>query len=336
MVRIEESPTLISIIILNWNGKKDTIECISSLQDLKHPNFSIIVADNGSTDDSVDSIKNVYPDIFILENGENLGFAEGNNRAITYAFNNGAEAVVILNNDTIVDPGLLSSFCTSFDNLPNPGILGTVSFYYDKPDVIWAAGGEWDATRLELKHICCNEREEDLPSKEPYSVNYAIGCALFVHRSVVEKIGLMDPQFFLNFEENDWCQRAIKSGLINYTVPNAKIWHKVSSSFGGESPLWKYYMTRNLLLWSKRHLPPAEYRAVIKKTIREFLPHKTPINTDKKLSLKYHYWALFDYLKQFKKRFESPFYLAQFFGIVHYFFRRFGPCPESTQQRLRK
>jgi len=326
----------VSIIILNWNGKQDTLECLESVRRIKHPNFSIIVADNGSSDDSVTSIKNTYPDIFVLENGENLGFAEGNNRAITYAFNNGAEAVVILNNDTIVDPGLLISFCTSFNNSPNPGILGTVSFYYDKPDIIWAAGGGWDSENLELKHICCNEKQQDLPSQRPYAVNYAVGCALFVHKSVVDNIGLMDPLFFLNFEENDWCQRAIKAGLINYTVPDAKIWHKVSSSFGGESPLWKYYMTRNLLLWAKRHLPSNEYRSVIKKTIFEFLPNKTPINPNQRFSLKRNYWAIKTYLKQLKQRFKSPFYLAQFFGILHYFLGRFGACPASLHKRLSK
>lgn len=322
--------TNIYIIILNWNGKKDTLECLESVQKINYSNYSIIVADNGSTDDSIAAIRSAYPDIFILENGENLGFAEGNNRAITYALDHGAEAVVILNNDTIVDSNLLQAFNKAYQTLPDAGILGTVSFYYDQPETIWAAGGEWDSSILELRHLYLGKKEHDLPNTEPFSVNYAIGCSLFIHKSVITKIGMMDPLFFLNFEENDLCQRAIKSGLSNYTVPDAKIWHKISASFNGESPLWKYYMTRNQLLWAKRHLPSSQYHAVIKKTLREFLPI---INfTD--ITWKQRYWVLTTWLKQFKLRFQDPFYLAQLYGIFHYFIHRFGACPLKTQKKL--
>jgi len=324
----------ISLIILNWNGKEDTLECLDSVQKINYPNFSIIVADNGSTDDSVAVIRNAYPDIFILENGDNLGFAEGNNRAITYALDHGADAVVILNNDTIVDASLLQAFNEAYHGLPDAGILGTVSFYYNQPDVIWAAGGEWDSSILELKHLCLDQNEHNLPSSEPFSVNYAVGCALFIHKSVIKKIGMMDPLFFLNFEENDWCQRSIKLGLTNYTIPDAKIWHKVSASFNGESPLWKYYMTRNLLLWAKRHLPHNEYRAVIKKTIFEFIPIITFACNTNSMTFKQRYWAFSNWIKQFKSRFYSPFYLAQFYGILHYFIQSFGACPRKVQTKL--
>ena len=324
----------IHIIILNWNGKQDTLECLASVEKIIYPNYSIIVADNGSGDNSVSAIRSAYPDVFILENGENLGFAEGNNRAMTYALEQGADAVVLLNNDTVVDPFLLQSFVDSFHSVSNPGILGTVSFYYDQPNIIWAAGGDWDSSSLELKHCYAKQSIDNLPSSQPYAVNYAVGCALFIHKTVINKIGMIDSLFFLNFEENDWCQRATKAGLTNYTVANAKIWHKVSASFNGESPLWKYYMTRNLLLWAKRHLPADQYQAVIRKTVKEFFPVFTRQNNSDTSVLKQYYWALLTWFKQFRLRFQDPFYLAQLYGIVHYFTHRFGPCPPAVQKKL--
>lgn len=326
----------IYIIILNWNGKDDTLECLASLQHINYSNFNIIVADNGSTDDSVATIHRAYPDVFILENGANLGFAEGNNRAICYALDQDAEAVVLLNNDTIVDCNLLQAFNDAYVTLPNAGILGAVSFYYENPKVIWAAGGMWDSATLDLRHIGLGKTEDDLSSKKPYEVDYAVGCALFVHKDVISKIGLMEPLFFLNFEENDWCQRAKKVGLINYTVPEANIWHKISSSFGGESPLWKYFMTRNQLLWAKRHLPPKEYRAVIIKTIKDYFPLVIFLSLHTPLNFRQRYWALVVWVKQTLSHCSDPFYMAQFYGIYHYFINRFGDCPQKLKIKLAK
>jgi GT2 family glycosyltransferase len=324
----------IFIIILNWNGKEDTLECLASLKHINYPNFNIIVTDNGSTDDSVIAIRTAYPDIFILENGNNLGFAEGNNRAIRFALQQETDAILILNNDTLVDSNLLQAFYDAYASLPDAGILGAVSYYYDKPEIIWAAGGLWDTSILGLRHIALGQTEADLPSQRPYEIEYAVGCALFVHKDVIAKIGLMDPLFFLNFEETDWCQRAQKAGFKNYTVPDAKIWHKVSVSFGGESPLWRYFMTRNQLLWAKRYLPAKEYRSVVRKAFMDFFPDMTISYLGRPLSLKQRYWALMVWIKQAMSRCSNPFYIARYFGIYHYFINRFGDCPQKLRRRL--
>lgn len=317
----------VTVIILNWNGKDDTLECLSSVKSLSYTNYNVIVVDNGSTDNSLAAISAVYPDIFILENGSNLGFAEGNNRAIEYALDHDADAVVILNNDTIVDTNLLTAFNEAYITLPEAGILGAVSYYYDHPAIIWAAGGLWDPTILDLRHIGLGKTEAYLPSTQPFEVEYVVGCAIFIHRNVIKKVGLMDPIYFLNFEENDWCRRAKKLGFTAYTVPNAKIWHKISSSFGGESPLWKYYMTRNLLLWSKRYLSAKEHRSVLKKTIKEVFPKMSLSH----LNLKQRYWTLITWFNQLKFRLHNPFYLAQCYGIFHYFSKQFGCCPDDLK-----
>ncbi len=324
----------IHIIILNWNGKEDTLECLESVKSINYLNYNIIVADNGSSDDSVHSIRQQYPDIFVLENNENLGYAEGNNRAVKFAIDHDADAVVLLNNDTIVDPDLLNSFDRAYYNLPNVGVLGAISFYYDNPEMIWAAGGIWNFSSHHQKHVCKNHKIVDLPSQNPFEVEYVIGCALFIHKKTISDIGLMDSKYFLNCEEDDWCRRAKYAGYRIYTVPEAKIWHKVASSFGGNSPLWKYFMTRNQLYWAKQHLPCYEYRNVVKRTIREILPLLSLSDKNGKPSLKTIYWGINTWINQLYERWKDPYYKAQIHGLFHYYINKFGDCPSKLKSVL--
>ncbi|WP_051961739.1 glycosyltransferase family 2 protein [Methylobacter sp. BBA5.1] len=330
----KKSQPHISIIVLNWNGKEDTLECLASLQAVTYPSFDVIVADNGSTDDSVGVIRKAYPDIHILENGANLGFAEGNNRAMLYALDHGAGAVVILNNDTIVDPNFLQAFNDAYASLPDAGILGATIYYYDQPDVIWAAGANWDFKNHRQNFVCLGLRESSLPDTKPYEVEFVLGCALFVHKELINRIGGMDPLFFLNCEENDWCRRARKNGYKIYSVPDAKIWHKISSSFGGQSPLWKYFITRNQLLWAKRHLSMKEYYYVLTKFIKEFFPLLSISKETGEISLKTIYWGINTWHRQFFNRFYQPYYLALLYGLFHYFSGTYGDCPPKLKARL--
>lgn len=321
----------VSIIVLNWNGKTDTLECLTSIQNISYSNFNIIVADNGSTDDSVATIRSNFPNVLIFENGANLGFAEGNNRAIFFALEHGSEAILLLNNDTIVDPDILSAFVKAYEDLPNAGILGATSYYYDQPDIICAAGAYWDASIREQRFICQGFHTLQLPSKDPYEVDFVVGCALFVGKEVINTVGLMDPRFFLNYEENDWCQRARKKSFINYSVPGAKIWHKVGASFGGQSPLWIYFMTRNELIWSKRYLSRQDYQYVLKRSLRSCFP---VFSTQRDHGLRAWYWALRVWLKQLYQRRDDPRFLAVFYGIAHFFLRIDGDCPAGLRARL--
>src|SRR5579864_348779 len=108
----------IIIVILNWNGKKDTLECLASLQKVDYPHFQAVVVDNGSKDDSVATIRCAYPHIPILENGANLGFAGGNNPGIEWVLRHHAEWILLLNNDTVVDPLFLKAFMAAAKEQP--------------------------------------------------------------------------------------------------------------------------------------------------------------------------------------------------------------------------
>ncbi len=253
----------ICIIVLNWNNAKDTIECLSSLQKITYPNFTILVVDNGSTDTSIECISQAFPHIPILKNGTNLGFAEGNNRGILHAIEKGAEAFLILNNDTIVHPDILHAFHDAATQYPKAGVFGAKIFYFDDPAKVWYAGGDVDLNC----YVCVHSGSDTQKIEE---TNYACGCALFIKKEVIKKVGLMDPRFFLLWEEIDWCWRIRKAGYQCLFVPQAKVWHKISSSFEGgyRGDSWNYYYFRNRLLFLKLHFP---FTSRFKTSIKEIL-----------------------------------------------------------------
>lgn len=326
---------LTSIIILNWNGWKDTLECLQSVQRINYPNFHILVVDNGSSDESVAQIRHAFPDVDLLETGKNLGYAGGNNAGIAYALNKQPTFILLLNNDTVVDANILTAFVDAAFSCPAAGIFGAKSYYYSKPDIIWTLGGKWDRSATEIMFICQGERDTAASCVQPFEVEYVIGCALFCRVDMVKNLGVMEEAFFLNFEEMDWCYRARAAGYLSYSVPGAKLWHKVSASFGSaESPLWKYFMTRNELLWARRHLPWRERIQVAQKIVRRLFPGFSLGNPGQHGFPQRLYWETRRYVLEINRRRHQPYYQAQLYGIMDYLRRRFGDCPSSVRKKL--
>lgn len=244
----------VAIILLNWNGIQDTLECLASVFAIDYPNFDVIVADNGSRDQQGQRIKQQYPQITLIENGGNLGFAEGNNVAIRHALDAGADHVLLLNNDTTIDPAALTGFADAIRRFPEAGIYGAKIYYHANPRTLWYAGARWDRRRGGFVHVGMGEEDDNQSHEQISEQDYITGCALLVARTVIERIGVMDPRFFVYFEETDWCHRARRAGFRCLLVPAAKVWHKVSASTGGSaSPVYHYYMSRNLLLFVGRN-----------------------------------------------------------------------------------
>lgn len=325
----------VSIIILNWNGWKDTLECLQSVQQINYPNFRILVVDNGSSDESVAQIRQAFPDVDLLETGKNLGYAGGNNAGIAHALNEQPAFILLLNNDTVVDPDILTAFVNAASACPAAGIFGAKSYYYSKPDIIWTLGGKWDRSATEVMFICQGERDTAASCVQPFEVEHVIGCALFCRVDMVKNLGMMEEAFFLNFEEMDWCYRARAADYLSYSVPGAKLWHKVSVSFGGaESPLWKYFMTRNELLWARRHLPLRERIQVAKKILRRLFPDFSLGEPGKHGFAQRLYWETTRYVREINQRRHQPYYQAQLYGIMDYLRRRFGDCPPSVRKKL--
>lgn len=296
----------ITIVILNWNGKQDTLECLESVVKIDYDNYQIVVVDNGSTDDSVIMIKEQYPEVMLIENNANLGYAEGNNVGIRYAVSEQTDYLLLLNNDTIVDRNLLKNFLEASQAHPKAGILGGKIYYFDPPNKIWFAGGLWNLEKAESEHIAGNQIEDNISWNEIKEIDYACGCALLIKIEVIHKIGLLESRFFLTWEELDWCYRAKKMGYQCLFVPQAIVWHKISASFVGGAGKFhqQYFMERNRLLWIEKHLSFSDKISTYKNVIipqlyenlkRYFSPKS---NTTRKARAKVSLAAFRDYVRR--------------------------------------
>ncbi len=239
------------IILLNWNGSTDTLSCLESLEKVDYPNFETLVIDNGSTDTSVEVLRRAYPSVRLLETGQNLGFVGGNNVGLEWARGIGADYALLLNNDTEVDPDFLRLLVHAAESSPKVGITGPSIYFFDEPDTFWSAGGRIDWKQGITSMVGINQVERGQYGKDPRAVDFVTGCALLIKMSVVEQVGMLDPRFFLYYEETEWCVRVQQAGYRILHVPCAKIWHKISPVAREASPMVHYYMTRNRLLFLK-------------------------------------------------------------------------------------
>jgi GT2 family glycosyltransferase len=241
----------VAIIVLNWNGLNDTLDCLESLDQLGYQGYKVVVVDNGSVDGSVLIIRERFPAVTIIENGENLGYAGGNNVGLRYAMAQGADYALLLNNDTVVEPAFLRILVDAAEAEPALGIAGPTIYYHERPDVIWSAGGAIDWRRGSTWMVGLDERDEGQFGQVPRTVDFVTGCAMLVRRAALEQAGLLDERFFAYYEETEWCVRASRAGFKIVHVPLAHIWHKISPATQADSPLVHYYMTRNRLLFLK-------------------------------------------------------------------------------------
>lgn len=292
----------VSIVILNWNGWKDTIECLESLYRIQYPNYDVIVIDNGSMDGSVESIlKYAEGDLavdskffkfstdskpiktwkctkddadqgnkpgeniialpsnkrmIIIENDKNYGFAEGCNIGIRYAFAVlEPEYVLLLNNDTVVKNDFLDELVKGFSCDNKAGFAGPIVYYYDydgRTDIISTAGAEITMCKGSINLIGHGDADQG-QYNTIRAVDYIEGSCLFIKSAVLEKIGLLDPSYFVYWEETDLCTRGLEVGYTCMCVPTAKIWHKISASLSLASRTYVYYTTRNRLWFMRTH-----------------------------------------------------------------------------------
>ncbi len=256
----------VGIILVNYRGAGDTIECIQSLRKMEYCNYFIVVVDNHSKDGS---LKRLYEerrkwDFEIIEMDDNRGFAAGNNAGIRHALNKGAEYVLLLNNDTLVDPKCLTHLIRAHEETKRCGITIGKICYADERNKLWYAGGA-----LDLKKGKASQRGlgkiDDHRWDAREEVSFATGCCMCIRGKLFEKTGLLDEDYFLYEEDVEFCHRVSRSKAKIIYEPAAVIFHKVSASTSGGrgkkmSPVTQYYMVRNRYIFLKRTIPQGRRR----------------------------------------------------------------------------
>ena len=229
---------LVYIIVLNWNGRDDTMACLNSLQRIDYENYAVVLVDNASHDGTVEAVKKCFPSVKIIINKRNLRFAGGNNVGIEYALKQNADYVLLLNNDTEVKPDFLSELVRFAEADKIIGMVAPKIYYYDIPKMIWFAGGKIEFWKGWVSHVGIREIDNG-QRDEAKDMDYLTGCCLLIRRELIEKVGKLDEKYFIYGEDADWCVRTSRAGFRLVYVPSSVIWHKVSSSSGGNLSWFK-------------------------------------------------------------------------------------------------
>ena len=228
----------IKVLILNWNGSALTIECLASIEKLTYDNFSTIVIDNASSDDSIPKIHTNYPLVDVLALDKNYGFGPAYNLAFMYLENSESELVLILNNDTIVEPDLLNQLVCGISLHGSEHLFCPIIHYLDSPNKIWYAGGKVNLPVGQLAHAGLRQENKGQFS-EICHTGFVTGCCILASLQSLKTLGGFDEDFNMYAEDVDLCLRGKAMGIDSIFVPEAKIYHKVSASIGGEFSMSK-------------------------------------------------------------------------------------------------
>ena len=254
----------VAVVVLSFNGRDDTLECLRSLEHAHWDRLTAIVVDNGSTDGTLEAVQAEFPRATTIRSEENVGFADGNNIGMRAALEAGADYVLILNNDTIVDPDLFEALVGEARRRPDAGALCPLIRYVDPPDRIWYAGARFDPRAIHNgRHTGYGETDVG-QYHAVRETGRATGAAMLVPREVIERVGYFDGRLFIQVEDVEYSLRMRAAGYRILFVPQGFVSHKVAMTTGGErAPVTAYYEMRNTLEVCSMHAPlraPARLR----------------------------------------------------------------------------
>jgi len=244
----------LAVVVLNWNGLEDTRALLPTLERCRLPAdwaVHVMVVDNGSSDGSAAALAREFPAVELLALSENRRFAGGCNAGLRHALARGADAVMLLNNDTEADPGLIEKLLLALEQDPGAGAAAPLICFRQPLDRIWYAGGRCVPALGLAAHRGLRSRDRG-QYREVERTGYLTGCCLLATRAAWERVGPLDESYFIYAEDADWCLRARAAGLGLLFVPTARLWHRVSASSGTASP-WKIYqrLRANLTLFAR-------------------------------------------------------------------------------------
>ncbi|MGB8063165.1 MAG: glycosyltransferase family 2 protein [Candidatus Sulfotelmatobacter sp.] len=236
----------VAIVVLNWNGWKDTQMCLSSLRQLDYQNYEVIVVDNGSSDDSAARIGSDFSEVTIVETGENRGFAGGCNLGIRHALSHSADFVWLLNNDTIVHPEALQRLMDKAQGDRRIAAVGSAIYYMEEPQHLQAwGGGHVNFWLGRSRHFLAPVPDD--------AVDFITGASMLLSREALGSVGLLDERFFMYWEDADFCFRLRNAKWKLAVAGDSKIWHKGSASVGKNSVRLDTYFNASAARFFRRH-----------------------------------------------------------------------------------
>jgi GT2 family glycosyltransferase len=248
--------THVAAVVLAHNGRADTLSCLASLQRASWRALTVILVDNGSLDGTAEAVHAQYPAVRVLRQEKNLGFAEGNNVGIRLALQLHADYIFLLNNDTTIAADAIARCVAAARLHADVGAICPLIYFAQPPNLIWYAGAIFDPSRAHSGRMLGYRELDRGQFASAHETARATGAAVLVPRQVLEEVGLLDRELFFLYEDVDWSLRATQAGYRIYVVPDARVWHRVSASAGGEhSATIAYYDTRNHIVICRRYAP---------------------------------------------------------------------------------
>jgi len=266
----------VAAVVLSWNGREDTLDCLASLREVRFEPLTVVVVDNGSSDGTAEAVEAAFPEAVVVRSEENLGFSGGNNLGIREALRRGGDYVLLLNNDTLVDPGMVAALVTEAEGREDAGALCPLMYYAHEEGLIWYAGADFDPRRGHNGRLAGYRERDTGRYSEVREITQASGAAMLVPARVIDEVGGLDENLFLHVEDVEWSLRIGRAGYRLYFVPSATLRHKVSVDSGGEqSPSLAYYGTRNTLAVCSRYAPRRGPAAALRQavTVGAWLAH---------------------------------------------------------------
>lgn len=292
-----DKPTVFAITI-NYCHPEITLECVNSLRESKNVNLEIIIVDNASPDDSVNILKELLPkdNITLIKSSQNKGFSAGNNLGIKYALSHNAEFILLINNDTVVDPDMVSILQKKVNKTT---VVAPKIYYYENQHRVWFAGGKYIPILGKYFHIGEGQKDSFFETME---CDWLTGCCVMFKSETIRKTGMFDEIYFMYMEDVDYSLRLKNNGVKLIMVPEAHMWHKVSTSSGVESKFTVYYSNRNRLYLQKKFQIDILTRLVTLLTRILLIIKGVLFNTNQK----YIAYAVADY---FRKRMNKQNYI---------------------------
>lgn len=247
--------SLVGVVTVTFNSGTVLRAFMDSVFKQTHAEFRLYVVDNASSDNTLALLfEHQDARIVVIPSQANVGVAEGNNIGIRAALKDGCASVLLVNNDTEFDSGLVSKLVAGLGEYECDMIVPKI-LYFDQPDRIWCAGGALSRIRGSARHFGWN-RKDDGSFDQPRAVNYSPTCCMLIKREVFTRVGLMDSNYFAYFDDTDFCQRAFQAGVRLFYLPSARLSHKVASLTGGvESDFSTRYGVRNRVYYLAKHFP---------------------------------------------------------------------------------